>query len=514
MKSNKAIINVKFIFLPLVIIVFVFFCRFIYSAFKGKGNVCQPTVALSQEGASLERKTFTRSRLNFDERELGPGRFFTVQEKSLRAGPATNAENSLLRLKDYIKSLEEKNNSLKEKVELLTNLLNSKESELLGINEDYENLKENLYKTIETQNQFKSDLTQGNISLQKQIDRIEQEKWDLENKLKASKEETLRLAAANEELNKNLKAMNAQVEEAKDSILNLSNLLSKKEIEVKDVQSVAAKAKENAGKMTFELEGKDKALQDMRVKLKEIDSAKVLLAKELEAQKLRNEQISKQLDEMAAAKEELKQAELDNENLKKMLDREKASRNEALQQVSQNLASGKELRQAQKEAASLRAQLESERTLRDNNEREANVSLGTNKKLEIMSSDISKLKDQLIIERKDAQRIRSGLKEQEVLNNSLKAKLKSIYTELELLRVEKSFEQGALQSSPRTKKSIYNSEKPDSGFKGQRLTVDRDLNVNPGLERAPENDTSVEVITDEKRKNALLLELDNFTAGE
>lgn len=98
----------------------------------------------------------------------------------MKAVPAANAESSLLRLKDYLKGLEEKNNSLKDKVELLTNLLNAKESELLELNEDYGNLKENLYRTIESQNKVKSELSQTSLSLQKELRKKEEENLALE----------------------------------------------------------------------------------------------------------------------------------------------------------------------------------------------------------------------------------------------------------------------------------------------------------------------------------------------
>lgn len=520
-KNKNAIINVKFIFLPLVIIVFLFLCRIVCGVFKEKGAVCQPTLALSQEGGSSGQKFFARSRLNIDDREIGPGRFYTVQEKSLKAVPAANAESSLLRLKDYLKGLEEKNNSLKDKVELLTNLLNAKESELLELNEDYGNLKENLYRTIESQNKVKSELSQTSLSLQKELRKKEEENLALEKRLSNAEDE---LAAGSKQLKEldrahelQIKMLNDQIlqinltaESAKNSILQLSGVLTKKEIEIGSKQKDVAKSAEELDKIKKELIEKEGALEVMRSKLKDLDSRNISASKALAAMKETNQVMSGQLLKATGDTTiKLEQANNEIESLKKELIAEKASRVDKQEQLSQRMVPKEQYQQLQKEAESLKKELEAERSLKEQGQKEFRESAETKTRLGDIESDLQKLNDELIAERLQAQRLRDQLEEQVVLNNSLKRKLKNIYTELELLRVEKSFEPQASKASPGALKKNTSPQGVNEKYNQSAVS-----GAGTYLGSDSETDNSVEVITDEKRKDALLLELDNFTAGD
>jgi chromosome segregation ATPase len=334
-----------------------------------------------------------------------------------------DAASSLLRLKDYLKSIEEKNGFLKEKNDLLTNLLGSKEKELLRLNTEYASLKtdfdtklnnlnaqltkkdteisglnalkQNSENQIKQLNDRVSVLFNSQATFQSQLNQMQQEKTTLATELDKIKEELKKQLSVNETLN--------------FSIIGLTETLNKKEQErlniVKELAQLEASFLQTTGLLTkksSEIEGKQNEISSIKA---ELDKA----SKEKEI-------VLSSLDEKERDLKELKSKLSEREAQVRELEKEVSDAKAHYAKIEQNFDSS--VYEKEKSVFQLKGEL---------NDRESQV--------QALQREIGEGK-----ERESEFELR--INEQASLNDSLKSTVRDLYTELELLRLEKEYRNG------------------------------------------------------------------------
>ena len=163
---------------------------------------------------------------------------------------ASDTQNSLARLKDYLKNIEGQNNALKEKTRQLEEALGSKDKEILKFRDESVSLKQELEKTVKAQNELKSgletnlnekkvdlenqisalnekllSLSGDNVYLQKQAAQYQQEKSSLENELQRIKDGLEKQSALNETFNKRVIELMDSLRDKENENLNIAGEL-------------------------------------------------------------------------------------------------------------------------------------------------------------------------------------------------------------------------------------------------------------------------------------------------
>ena len=479
----------------------------------------------------IKEETRSRQRLFPGKNSAPSGAAFP----SYKSNAISNTGSSLTRLKDYIKSVEEKDSFLKEKIDLLKNLLESREKEIARLNEDNAALKGGLDEAGELGNRLKSEF-EGKLQalnaqlaqkdsdlaalntiklgleyqagdLNKKLSAISgsydflkkslEDKSALETELSRIKEELKQQTALNETLNKNiadlteasnnrekekldliqelgklklskkdaesgleeLKALKADTEnqaavlksrldeltpsyeKAKNSNLELSSLLSKKEAE--NALAISDKAREvsklNEDNISLKdglkriIESQGKLKTDFEAKLQALEAG--LAQKDSEVSKLNTIKISLEhqiedlnkkltvLSEAEAKKSSLQATELLN---KKELDKELSisEKEKEIENVKDNLYKVSK----ERDAAAL-SLAEKEKNIRE-----------LSGKLDSLQPRLTAIQNELASGKEREAHVTEQLNQAMELNNSLKARLKNISAELEMLRLEKKME--------------------------------------------------------------------------
>ncbi|MBP7215993.1 MAG: hypothetical protein KBA46_01785 [Candidatus Omnitrophica bacterium] len=356
-------------------------------------------------------------------RQREPNHYIESQPRTVSS---SDPRSSLLRLKDYMRGLEGKNALLKEKTDLLNNLLQSKEKELARLNEFNTTLKENLDQALLAQNKLKSDIDALNVTLvqkeseisvlgtirtsleaqlkelknaqgsvqqdlQSKISQAEQDKAALETQLIKIKSELALSSSANENLNKN--------------IADLTQALQKKEEDRKGLINDFQQWKDDKTKLELELERlkADKALFENQVA-----------------------QLKTNINDLTAEYEKSRASaqELTTLISKKDLEKELAV-SDAKHEI---IAASSDLQKLNSEKQALVASIgEKEKIIQDLRDRLKDFEV----RMQAMQKDLE-------AERERQQQSAEQLAKVQALNESLQARLKNIYIELEMLRAEKT----------------------------------------------------------------------------
>ncbi|GEM_PF-4425060 len=161
-----------------------------------------------------------------------------------------DTQNSLARLKDYLKNIEGQNNALKEKTRQLEEALGSKDKEILKFRDESVSLKRELEKTVKAQNELKLgletslseekvslenqisalndkllSLSGDNVYLQKQTAQYQQEKSSLENELQRIKDGLEKQSALNDTFNKRVSELMSSLRDKENENLNIAGEL-------------------------------------------------------------------------------------------------------------------------------------------------------------------------------------------------------------------------------------------------------------------------------------------------
>lgn len=344
---------------------------------------------------------------------------------------AIDAEKSIQRLKDYMKNTEEKSAFLKEKIELLNDLLNSKGKELSKLGTDNAILKENLNKTIELQNKIKSDFETTINSLnakliQKDADiaSLNTAKADLEKQLVDLNNKTSALSADYA----TLQGKSVLWEQEK---LVIESRLSRIREDLDRQEAVNEALNKNLSELTLKIADKDKERMDIGKQLEQLSAAKSSVESELtqlKAVKADNDnsikQLNNRINELSALYEEAKKSVFEMSGLL-------AKKEQAINEEQNDVAALKEsLTKSDGGKTLLLASLDE----KGKTVRELNLALSS------MESRMAILQKDLAAERERQAKIVQQLVEAVSLNSNLKTKLKNIYIELELIRAEKNRE--------------------------------------------------------------------------
>jgi chromosome segregation ATPase len=288
--------------------------------------------------------------------------YFSDNESS-----SPNPEKNILRIKDHIKEIEKQNLSLKGKVDELSAILETKEKELLKYNDDNAVLKVDLAKAIETQNKTKADLDsemlqsqQDKNSLQADLNKVKAElgssktqndsldkiisavKKDLDDKEsqrlrvteelrkfeeshKAMESELNALKTAKSVNDSQVVQLNLRIEELtksnlnmKDSVNQLTELLTKKEVEFGDKKNKLSNTKDELDKairkkesIILISESKERTISTLSKKLKGLEAKIAQANKESTFAKERQLEAVQGVDNLKSANAYLRQRLLD-----------------------------------------------------------------------------------------------------------------------------------------------------------------------------------------------------------
>lgn len=408
-----------------------------------------------------------------------------------KAAAVPSTQRSLLRVKDYIKTMEEKNSFLTEKVDLLTALVDSKDKELSKLGQDNSGLKEDLNKVSETQNRLKSDFTadlnnlnmrlaekdsrvldlnalklslEGQInelsnklsilsaersSLQKQLDQLKEERAFLDIELNKIKEELGRQSELNKTLNDTVTGLRDKLsgkEKANLAMLKeLERLEQSKqdmEAQLNDLKIVKANSQEEVAQLNDRIDELSLALEES--KKSATQAASLLSKRKLERElKIRDKEseIAGLKDSLAGAENEKNTLTAYLEEKEKNIEDLKLALNNMQTQIAafeKRLGLEKERQAATAEQAS---KTESEKTalLLSLQEKVKNIE-ELKRALGNIESQMAGLQQKLASERQRQEETRKQLEKALSLNEYMKSKLKSIYVEIELLRTEKKLE--------------------------------------------------------------------------
>ncbi|MCX5701898.1 MAG: hypothetical protein NTW64_02815 [Candidatus Omnitrophica bacterium] len=298
---------------------------------------------------SVQEKTYTKSYLSESE------------------NTRSDTEKNLLRIKNFIKETEKQNYSLKEKVDQLNGTLESREKELLKLNEDNAALKEDLSKSAEEQNKTKTDLDarilqaeQDKNSLQVELTKVKTELesykaqgdslnktiLELKRDLDIKENQRLSVSAELQKLEESYRAMESdsnalkiaksvnenqvsqlslRIEELgrangnmKDSVVQLTELLAKKEVEVNDKKNDLLAVNEDLNRATRKKEStilisesKDRTVSALSKKLKKLESKITQFNKEIISAKECQFEAIQEAENLKSANASLRQRLLD-----------------------------------------------------------------------------------------------------------------------------------------------------------------------------------------------------------
>ena len=339
-----------------------------------------------------------------------------------------NTENSLMRLKDYIKSIEEKNTFLKEKVELLTSLLDAKEKEILKLNEYNIDLKDNLKKTIETQDKLKTEFEAKLQSLNAQLVQKDSELSTL-NTIKISLEYQI------EDLNKKLTALSNNYAALKNSIQEKTPLeaeLGKIKEELKQQKAANETLTKSITGLTEALNNKEKERLNLAQELEKLQSSKMETESELSRLRVTKAEDESQLNELKSRLDGLNSSYEEEKKgtlkLSSLLTKKELEKDLALSDMENQIANMKDSlykANAERDSANLSLQQKEKKI----------AEMET--KLKNLEPRLTALQDEITLEKERQAQTAEQLNRAMELNNSLKERLKNIATELELLRLEK-----------------------------------------------------------------------------
>jgi exonuclease SbcC len=343
----------------------------------------------------------------------------------------TGPENSLLRLKGYIKNIEDKNSFLQEKVGLLNSLLEAKDKEVTNLNKVSEELRSSLLKNGEEQNKIKTELEDKLASLSSQLIKKDAEIASL-SMTKASLETEV------QDLNKRLSELTVSYTTMKSSIQDklfpmereLDSVKEgiKKQVEINDALN------KNIASLSSELELKKKEKLDLGDEYVKLEISRKEVLAELEKVKLEKTesesqiaQLKQRISELNASYEEAKKSAA---SLSSTVSQKEVEKRDQLVGKDNELLGMKEnISKIGAERDTLLMSVEDKdkliRSLKD--------------KLGNMESEFPALQKELSSQKERLAQTAEQLKRTVTLNNALKVRLKSIYAELELQRVEKNY---------------------------------------------------------------------------
>ena len=434
-KSKNGILNIKSLFL---ISVGGLILSFGLMQMKEKNNLLHQANLLSkveEEASSIKslraryaiaEEPWSRNRQKtFSERNSAPA---NTNPPFSRSNAISNTENSLMRLKDYIKGIDEKNAFLKEKVDLLKSLLEAKEKEIVKLNEDNAAIKDNLNKAVEIQNKIRVEFEGKLQALNSQLAQRDSDSATL-NTLKIGLEYQV------EDLNKKLSALSSAYNVLKNSLQDKTALeaeLSKAKEDLRQQKVLNETLNKNVTDMTDSVNSKEKEIFNLTQELEQLRSSKNAMESELsqlKTMKADNEdqvnQLKQRINELSASYEETKKSalQLSSTLAKKELEKELeiSGKENEITNVKDNLY------KANTERDSLTLSLdEKEKKIRQLEE-----------KLNSAEPRVTELQNELNLEKERQSQVTQQLDKAMELNNSLKSRLKNIAAELELLRTEK-----------------------------------------------------------------------------
>jgi chromosome segregation ATPase len=366
--------------------------------------------------------------------------------------PSSAPENSLLRIKDYIKGLEDKNALLNDKVGLLTRLADSKEKEILKLKDDNAALDDALNKALETQGKLKDEFQVNLNNLNAQLSQktaeaanlgairayLENQINELNNKISMLSESSSALKNQLDQAQQGKDSLDAELNKVKDDLGNQMALNQTLDKNIDGLKEEAAAKERDRLSLVRELEqlGENgKKLQE------ELNELKIIKA-DNENQITRLNARINELDSLYAQAKDL------NSQLKDLLadkDTQLRDRDTQLRDSQSTISSTKgEMDKFSAEKASLLSSLE---------EKEKGIT-ELKSRLNEMESQMALLKNELTMEKGRYALLLEQLKNLSAVNNALKSKLRDIYTELELIRMEKIISNDTAPQGPKRSSAI------------------------------------------------------------
>ncbi len=281
---------------------------------KNEIQILRETVSRGAEKENLE--SIQQLGYIFDNRQEGPV-VKAARKKTPSVKPAggkikaNDTQNSLIRLKDYLKKVEEQNSSLKDKVKQFEGLLETKAKEILKVSGENANLKKELEKTVKAQNELKSGLeaelsgqnalkvklaekasefagfnekkadlekqisvlndkilalSNDNLFLEKQVTQYLQEKTSLENGLQKIKEELVKQVALNDTFNKKVVELKGFLQDKEGENFNIAKELEQLRKSKSDLES-------ELNELKFSKVGDDNQVSQLNARIKELTSS-------------------------------------------------------------------------------------------------------------------------------------------------------------------------------------------------------------------------------------------------
>lgn len=204
-----------------------------------------------------------------------------------------NTQNSLTRIKDFLKGIQAENNFLKDKVKGLEGLFAAKEKEI-------------------------SQLSAENINSKKELEQLKTSKSNLESELSEFQVKKRQNENQIGQLNARIKELSSSYEGLKGTVSQLSGLLAKKDADIDEKQSGLYNLKESLERLVKEKEGllisledKEKSISDLKIKMTLMESNIAGLEKELATAKEYRQKAISQIGEAAAINNALRERLLD-----------------------------------------------------------------------------------------------------------------------------------------------------------------------------------------------------------
>lgn len=233
----------------------------------------------------------------------------------------SKTENSLSRLKDYIKAISEENNLLKTRQEQLNISLSEKDAKLLDVTKLNDGLNARL-----------AELTSEKAYLSKQVSQIEENVVSLKIELNKANEQVTHISDLNSALESKVSeltdALNSkdaerlnisrELEELKNKTSQLSGLLKQRESELNNSRGEVSILKENLDKsekkrepLALTLKEKEGTILKLNATLKQMEYKLTETLSKLDAANEQQKKISEQLAQAAAINTSLQKKILD-----------------------------------------------------------------------------------------------------------------------------------------------------------------------------------------------------------
>ena len=351
-----------------------------------------------------------------------------------RSGPGvdigakmSNAEKGLSRLKDYVKDLESQNTLLKEKINQSNGLLDTKENDLLKLNNQNIKLAGDLEKVLKVESQLRADFEENIKSLNTMKAQLASQEADIQSsgKIKIGLENQLK------ELNNKLSAMaetNASLEKQIASQQEAKASLAKE----------LDKIKEDSGRQLALNESLGRKVSEITEALGNKEKEAAAITRELEQLKEARRNLETEVNELRLVKS-ANESQINQLNLR--INESKLSYESVRDAMSQlsNLLTKKEIEASQKqiEAHSLkedfdRAAEEKSSLATALKDKEKNVA-DLNSALSQMESQLTELKAQLDMPKKLQAKTMEQVNELTSVSNLLQEKLSGVSKELQTL---------------------------------------------------------------------------------